>query len=279
MQIEGPDGSLHLEVDGDDGKPPVLCLHGITQSSATWAWLVPDLVDTHQVFRLDFRGHGESDRTPGSYSALDYRADAVAACEAIGRPVVAIGHSLGGGTAAGLAQNHGELVRGIVLEDAPLMLESERLESSLREVFALLREAVPQMQEAGMSAEDIATTMAPSPTASGSTMGEQLTDDGMATMAQALVQLDASVLDAVLDDTMGAFVDPLAPIGAPGVVLAADPSMPDHVTRPLDLERVRAHNADIATVTVHGAGHLIHDSREHRGAVLSAVTEFLDRLA
>ena len=46
--------------------PPILVLHGITQSTATWGWLVPHLADTHRVVRLDFRGHGRSGRTPGA---------------------------------------------------------------------------------------------------------------------------------------------------------------------------------------------------------------------
>src|SRR5512137_1109377 len=118
MEIRNGDIMLHVAVDGDDTAPPVLLLHGITSCTRTWDWLVPDLVDRYRVLRLDFRGHGGSDRTPGAYDADGWISDAAAACrEVAGVPCAVIGHSLGGGTAAGLAQRHPELVRGIALED------------------------------------------------------------------------------------------------------------------------------------------------------------------
>ena len=60
MELRTDELTLHYEDDGDPGAPPILILHGITQSTATWRWLVPHLVADHRVVRLDFRGHGES---------------------------------------------------------------------------------------------------------------------------------------------------------------------------------------------------------------------------
>ena len=77
------------------------------------------------------------------------------------QPTVIVGHSLGGGTAAGLAQTAPELVRGVVLEDPAIMAPdassaADALEgNALLDGFRLLRESVPQMQAAGMSATDL----------------------------------------------------------------------------------------------------------------------------
>ena len=66
VELHTDELTLHYEDDGDAAAPPILVLHGITQSTATWGWLVPHLPD-HRVVRLDFRGHGRSGRTPGAY--------------------------------------------------------------------------------------------------------------------------------------------------------------------------------------------------------------------
>ena len=94
---------LHVAEDGDPSSPPILLLHGITSFGGTWDWLAPTLAERFHVLRLDFRGHGESDRAPGAYTSSGYVSDAVAALQhAAGRPCPVIGHSLGGATAAAL---------------------------------------------------------------------------------------------------------------------------------------------------------------------------------
>src|SRR3954470_4953031 len=122
VELHTDELTLHYEDDGDPDAPPILLLHGITQSTATWGWIVPHLAPDHRVVRLDFRGHGRSGRTPGAYTFPGYVADATAICERVlGQPAIVIGHSLGGGTAAALAQTRPDLVRGVVLEDPAIM--------------------------------------------------------------------------------------------------------------------------------------------------------------
>ena len=120
MRVQNGDVSLNVMIDGDDDAPPLLLMHGILGCAETWNWMVPRVADRFRVLRLDFRGHGDSDRAPGEYQMASYVSDAVAVCEQVaGAPVAVVGHSLGGATAAGLAQTRPDLVRGAVLEDAP----------------------------------------------------------------------------------------------------------------------------------------------------------------
>jgi pimeloyl-ACP methyl ester carboxylesterase len=284
VELQSDDLTLHYEDDGDAGAPPVLVLHGITQSTATWGWLVPHLAPDHRVVRLDFRGHGRSGRTPGAYQFGGYVADAEAICEQVlRRPAVIVGHSLGGGTAAALAQRRPDLVRGVVLEDPPLFVSGPGNETnlegnSLLEGFRLLRESVPGLQASGMSVSDLANVLRAAPGPSGVAFGELAHDDALDAMAEALLQLDATVLDPVLDGRTEPAFDPHRELPVPGIVLAADPAMPDAVARPADLALLAEHSPKIERRVVTGSGHLIHDSKQHRQAVLDGVRDLLARI-
>jgi pimeloyl-ACP methyl ester carboxylesterase len=285
VELQTDDVNLHLEIDGDDDAPPVLVLHGITQSTATWGWLVPHLVDRHRVVRLDFRGHGRSGRTPGAYTFPDYIADATAVCEQVlDRPAALIGHSLGGGAAAGLAQTRPELVRGVVLEDPAIMAPPSAgaavsLEgNSLLDGFRLMRESIPRMQETGMSAADLTEVLRAAPSSSGSPFGEVCTDDALEAMAESMLQLDASVLDPVFDGSQAPVFDPERELPVPGIVIAGDPAMPDTLVREADLARLAERSPQVESRVADGCGHLIHDSREHRAMVLAAIEDLLARL-
>ncbi len=282
MFVPSGDIQLHLAIDGDAGAPPLLLLHGILGNGRTWEWMLPRLGDRFRVLRLDFRGHGESDRAPGRYQTADYVADAIAACEAaIGIPALVIGHSLGGVTAAALAQRRPDLVRAILLEDAPLAARADRSEpgddGALLDAFARLRDGIPKLQAAGVSADQVAGIIRASPGPTGELLGDLLCDDAIATMADANLTVDASVLDHVLAGTMEPAFDPTRPIAVPVVAIAADPASPDAVTRPDDLAQLVATSPDVDTVTLSGATHLIHDSTAQREPFWSIVDAFLAR--
>lgn len=285
MDLDTDDVSLHLDIDGGDDAPPVLVLHGITQSTATWGWLVPHLIDRYRVVRLDFRGHGRSGRTPGAYRFPDYIADATTVCEQVLRqPAVLIGHSLGGGAAAGLAQTRPDLVRGVVLEDPAIMAPpipggATALEgNSLLDSFRLMRESIPRMQESGMSAGDLAEVLRGAPSSSGALFGELCTDDALEAMAESMLQLDGSVLDPVFDGSQAPVFDPDQPLPVPGIVIAGDPAMPDTLVREADLARLAERSPEVESRVADGCGHLIHDSRQHRAMVLAAIEDLLARV-
>ncbi len=281
MRIENGDVGLHVSVEGSPDAPPVVLLHGIIGYAGTWDWIVPELATRYRVIRLDFRAHGESDRAPGAYRMDDYLSDAVAVCTQVaGGPAAIIGHSLGGATAAALAQTRPELVRGVLLEDAPLfdmqqMPGSESEADALLAGFALMRQTIPQLQRAGMSVEGLVGMLGMMPGPSGTTLGSVLLDDGMRTMAAGMLACDVAVLDPILDHSIGTAFDPRRSIAVPLTAVAADPAMPDAVTRPEDLDQLRAVNPHADTYTITGAGHLIHDSRNGRARFTEIVTGFL----
>lgn len=98
--------------------PPVLLLHGVTDSGECWPGTVRHLVRSRDVLALDARGHGGSDVPDEPFTLAALADDAARTVrEVLGRPVVVVGHSMGGLTAQELALRHPDLVLGLVLED------------------------------------------------------------------------------------------------------------------------------------------------------------------
>jgi pimeloyl-ACP methyl ester carboxylesterase len=103
-----------------DGDPTIVMLHGGGQNRHSWHKTGQILADRgYHVVALDTRGHGDSDRAPGADYAIEtLAADAVAVIEAIGRPVVLIGASMGGLTGILVADQAGpQRVVKLVLVD------------------------------------------------------------------------------------------------------------------------------------------------------------------
>jgi pimeloyl-ACP methyl ester carboxylesterase len=101
--------------------PPVVVLPGTGQTSVHWADVSGQLSVDRDVYDVDLRGHGRSDR-PGTYS-IALMADDVAALLpqlAGSGSVDLIGHSLGGLVACKAVAGHPLGVRRLVLEDVGL---------------------------------------------------------------------------------------------------------------------------------------------------------------
>ena len=80
--------------------PTVVLLHGIGDSSATWAQVIPALAAKHLVIAPDLLGHGHSDRPRADYSVAAYANGLRDLLGMLGIPrATLIGHSLGGAVA------------------------------------------------------------------------------------------------------------------------------------------------------------------------------------
>jgi esterase len=284
VQINNDGLTLHLAEDGDPAAAPLLLLHGITSFGGTWDWIVPELAERFRVLRLDFRGHGASDRAPDAYGSGGYVSDAIAACEqAIGQPCIVMGHSLGGVTAATVMQQRPELIRSAILEDPPLGIPDGAVGNvgeghALFEGFRLMRQSIPGLQAAGMSAESVASFLSSVPTASGATMGQSIEADGLLSMAGSLLAVDAAVLDPVLNGTIDLLLDPNRGFETPTLIVTADPAKPDALADPVVARHFASISPSTEVVTIDGAGHLIHDEVASRATFRAAVLAFLDRV-
>lgn len=122
-RITADDGlSLYVRDYGDAASPraPVLCLAGLTRSSADFEDLAPWLARDRRVIAPDYRGRGRSDYDPDwrHYAPARYLADALDVLTATNaHGVVVIGTSLGGILAMMLAVTRPTALAGVVLND------------------------------------------------------------------------------------------------------------------------------------------------------------------
>ena len=124
--------------DGD--RPPVMLIHGVGADGTSWDQIAPALASEFRVLRLDLRGHGRSGHIDGALTLDDFVRDVVDVLDACAVPAAHIvGFSLGGMIAQGIALQHADRVRRLVLLSAVAgrtAEERERVQARL----AILRE-------------------------------------------------------------------------------------------------------------------------------------------
>ena len=101
--------------------PTVVMIHGFTGSKENWYPLAKALDGRYRLLAPDLPGWGESERKPGAVYGFSQQAANVAdfiRAVSPGKPVVLLGHSMGGGIAAMTAALHPELVARVGLLDA-----------------------------------------------------------------------------------------------------------------------------------------------------------------
>ncbi len=101
-------------------RPTILMLHGGGQNRFSWKSTSQILADEgYHVVALDSRGHGDSDRAPDANYAIEtLTGDVMRLIDAIGKPVVLIGASMGGLTGILAANRAGPVkVTRLVLVD------------------------------------------------------------------------------------------------------------------------------------------------------------------
>lgn len=107
---------LRYREQGDPAAPPLILLHGYTDSSFSFSRVLPLLAESFRVFALDQRGHGDSERPENGYALTDFAADVIAFMDAIGAPRAAVvGHCMGSFVAQQAALVAPERVARLVL--------------------------------------------------------------------------------------------------------------------------------------------------------------------
>jgi pimeloyl-ACP methyl ester carboxylesterase len=182
IDLKGKDG-LRLRADefGDPAAPPVVLLHGGGQTRFAWGSTARVLADRGwHVYRVDLRGHGESDwPDDGDYGPEAFAGDVYEIATALPEPPVLVGASLGGIASMVAIGTHDEPVaRGLVLVDVAPKIE----ESGAQRIGAFMS---AHMEEGFGSLDEVADAVAaynphrPRPTdLSGLKKNVRLRDDG-----------------------------------------------------------------------------------------------------
>jgi pimeloyl-ACP methyl ester carboxylesterase len=105
---------------GDAGKPPILCLHGLTRNARDFAHFAERYAPPFRVLALDFRGRGGSDYDPlpMRYNPLTYAGDVIELLDQLGiSEAVLVGTSLGGLVTMTMAAMAPQRIAATVLND------------------------------------------------------------------------------------------------------------------------------------------------------------------
>ncbi len=115
---------------GDPGRPPVVCVHGLSRQGRDFDALAEALADRFHVICPDLPGRGRSSwlPDPALYSPPNYAVALSHLLAWIGRPVFWVGTSLGGICGMLLAAAPGTPVRRMVLNDIGPFLPKAALE-------------------------------------------------------------------------------------------------------------------------------------------------------
>ncbi|MFD3509261.1 alpha/beta hydrolase [Nocardia sp. NPDC058666] len=96
--------------------PPLLLIHGITDSSGTWEPVFDALTEHYTVIAPDLLGHGESAKPRADYAVAAYANGMRDLLSVLGIDrITVVGHSLGGGVAMQFAYQFPEKVERIAL--------------------------------------------------------------------------------------------------------------------------------------------------------------------
>lgn len=105
---------MYYEVEGE-GEPLIL-IHGLGSSTLDWEMQVPALMQKYQVWTLDMRGHGQSEKPEGDYSVRLFAEDVLAFLKEMKLDKVdAIGLSMGGMIAFEIASFQPEVLKSMVI--------------------------------------------------------------------------------------------------------------------------------------------------------------------
>jgi pimeloyl-ACP methyl ester carboxylesterase len=136
-QWQSPDGlTLHFrdyEAAPPKGRPPVICLHGLTRNARDFEDLAPFIADKGwRVLALDMRGRGKSAYAPdsASYAVPTYVGDVLALLEQEQIPqFISVGTSMGGLITMALAALAPERLAGAVINDIGPEIETAGLDA------------------------------------------------------------------------------------------------------------------------------------------------------
>lgn len=260
---------------GSSSAEPLVMLHG-----GAWCWqeylsLIPSLARRWRVFALDLRGNGRSGWAPGRYRLEDFTEDTVAFIRQLDKPVVLVGHSLGGAVALMAAARCPEKVKALIIEDTPPTLDNyKRIVESGREMFGVWLE----LKRATHSEQDLALALAER---YGNFPG--VTSQWLLFFARCLWQLDPTYFDSLVNDfdnfSKGYdYRQILARIKCPVLFIRGDTTLGAVMTDE-EISLLRLSFSNVSFARIEGVGHLLHMQDQGQAQVLAEMTRFLERIA
>ena len=249
---------------------PLLLLHGLTDSLASYLPLISGLPECWHVYAIDFRGHGLSMHVPGKYRICDYAKDIQSFIRNnFNETVVVAGHSLGGLVSIWLGANAGEMVRGLFLEDPPIYkgLMPAFSDTIIFQDFVALRNGLKKHVEMDASVDDLtkwlARWVAPSFSGKAKPMMDSFDERLIRSWAIQLYQMDQEALAVTIEGMLFGGFDPdvtLQKIKCPTHLIIGDYHLGGLMDKD-DIERVGLKLPHCTFTLLGGIGHMIHQLR------------------
>lgn len=138
----------YLDLGNPDG-PPLVLVHGFTDSSRSWSLVAPFLADAYRLILPDLRGHGQSSAPGCCYALSDLTYDVRLLLDQLGISRVSLaGHSLGSMVAQAFAQQYPDrLDKMLLLGSAPSAAGAGGPGSWLWDNIQALREPIDPQSE------------------------------------------------------------------------------------------------------------------------------------
>ena len=253
---------LHFHRTGRADAPPLVLLHGLSDSGLCWMRVAQKFESDFDVVMLDARNHGDSATAPATSTLL--ATDVAAAVSQLGleRPTL-VGHSVGAHTAALLASTSPTIISRLVLEDPPWTVDSAATSTGgtprSRERQLQIRAWLESFQ--AMTDNDIAE------------LGRTQHADWPAEEFPAWITSNRQVRAEATDGLSGAgWANIVDGISCPTLLLGGDAGRGGIVTESVAAQ-ITASNSEITARFIDGAGHNIR--RENFEDYVSAIEEFL----
>jgi pimeloyl-ACP methyl ester carboxylesterase len=105
---------LSTMIAGDPSDPPLVLIHGLGATKASWLPVIPELARSHRLYAIDLPGFGASSKPRGAYNAPWFADHVFRLLDVLDLPGAYIaGNSLGGRVAMEMAMSEPERVYGI----------------------------------------------------------------------------------------------------------------------------------------------------------------------
>lgn len=265
--------SINYAKGPDNGKPLIL-LHGGGGYWQDFMPIIPNLVPGWQVFALDMRGHGKSDRVSGKYRPDEYVPDILAfIAEQFREPMVLFGHSLGGLVALMTAAQLGEKSQALILGDPPLNIE-RFLKKEGSEERIIVWKALYKLLESNLSVSVMTDALA-------ELYG--MDREQVVRLAEKFSQVDPGVCKYHAEGKLKKYMAKvdvdgcLREISCPVLLIQADPAEGGAISNE-DAKRAMDLLAEVVHVKLTGVGHgmgLVSGKIDH---LLLALTDFLEKM-
>ena len=256
--------------EGPENGPPLLLLHGSGSVWEDWEPVIEHFQNGWHIFAPDFRGCGKSGRSlRGNYSNDNFKDDIIGFIDTIiMEAAVIIGHSMGAIIGMQLAaEDDGERVKALVLEDPPLYLSEFFKEWMWYPYYPVAVEAL----KAGLSEAEIAKALSDK---------LDFAEVDAEKEAKSLVRIDPEIVYRVHNRSLfkefNADSD-LKNISCPLLLLHGEWKF-GSAMRPDDVRRGSAFLPKGSVKQISGAGHSIHIANCRPDVFNEAVGNFLSQL-